>query len=106
MKLSTILSVGFLAISALPTSALAFPTPDEMAANFGICNRSDESWWRRFGQYVVAFDLGDAVEACRKEWGHQRPKLAACNTDGGWLYAGYYCESIDGGGATDAISSQ
>lgn len=107
MKLSTILSLALLAVSAAPTVALAFPGADEMAANFAICNRSDESWYRRFGQYIVAFDLGDAVKACNAQtFGPQRPHLAGCNTEAGNLWAGYYCEEIDGGAKGSDVQAQ
>lgn len=65
-----------------------------MRANYDICVASDESWYRRFGQYIVAFDIYDATEACQDQFQKQRPQLAACSANGGYIYAGYYCQEI------------
>lgn len=99
MKASPSLMKILLAASLMlsSVSAFAFPTPDEMAANFETCVNADSTWMQRFGRYVVAFDLYDAVNICRENsFQPQRPVLAACNTESGYLYAGYYCQDTHG----------
>jgi hypothetical protein len=84
-----------LAVSAMVTSAHAFPNHDEMKANFQTCEQSDESWHRRWGQYVVAFDINAATDACSAQFPQPGiPHLAACRVNGRTLYAGYYCEDM------------
>jgi hypothetical protein len=89
-----------LAISALSaTAAHAFPTRAEMEANYQICEQSDASWHRRWGQYVVAFDIDEASRACRKGsvYGERsEPELMGCEHQGRYLWAGYYCHEISG----------
>jgi hypothetical protein len=95
MKVFAKLALAVMAVTSLYIApASAIPTPDEMRANYDICMDSDESWYRRFGQYIVAFDIYDATEACQDIIRNQRPRLAACYVSSGYIYAGYYCEEI------------
>ena len=97
----------FLGVSVAPTVAMAFPGADEMAANFATCNASDESWYRRFGQYVVAFDSDDAIRACSEQtFGPQRPRLTGCSTDAGFIWAGYYCEEVGSKDGAEAAKAR
>lgn len=82
-------------ILGLASPALAFPDAAEMQENFSTCAQFDESWMRRFGQYLVSFDVGDASEICNAaDPSESGPaQVMACRFNGQWLYAGYYCSA-------------
>lgn len=84
------ISIGF------GSHAFAFPTPEEMEANYNTCMSNDSSWYQRFGQYVVAFDLNSAARICGKAEAPGQPRLASCKDSGSWIYAGYYCDEFSG----------
>lgn len=87
-----------LALSFFGSSAQAFPkfpNPAEMKANYEACEKGDESWHRRWGQYVVAFDFNEAAKICRDQsWYYGMPdqaELTSCRVNGRWVWAGYFC---------------
>jgi hypothetical protein len=86
-----------LALSFFGSSAYAFPKipkADEMRANYNACERSDESWHRRWGQYAVAFDYDEAVKICREQSWYgmsDEAELMSCRVNGRWVWAGYFC---------------
>jgi hypothetical protein len=66
-----------------------------MRANFQACNASDESWNRRWGQYLVAFDRDEAFRICReRSWygAPAEPELMSCKVNGHYVLAGYFCQ--------------
>ena len=97
MKIQILTALFFVSSMTVSTtgiaSTLGIPTPDEMAANFRICDQSVD-WHRNWGQYVVSFDIDQARELCNKDYGQNSfyPKRTACSHDGNWILAGYYCE--------------
>lgn len=96
-----LLALGLLAISALPVSAFAFPSPAEMRANFAACTDADTTFMSRYGQYVVAFDQYEATDICNRTafpGSSQRTELAWCSLPGqGYVYAGYFCQEVNNG---------
>jgi hypothetical protein len=72
------------------------PAPEVQRANFKICAAQDESWMRRFGNYVVSFDFYPALDICHSK-SNGRPYgtfHAGCYIDRKWAQAGYYCNSL------------
>lgn len=70
--------------------------------NFKTCAANDSSWMRRFGNYVVAFDLKSAYAECQRTsspggYGY-RVVPTGCYVGGQWLDAGYYCDEVSPGG--------
>jgi hypothetical protein len=92
------MGVSLFAVLALVSSvsAFAFPSSTEMQANYQACEKSSADWHRNWGQYVVAYDLGDAVNACRHEFPEAQPRLIGCSINGQNMWAGYVCEQISG----------
>jgi hypothetical protein len=64
-------------------------------ANFQACAAADESWMRRFGQYLVSYDPYEANDICARDNG--RSHRMGCYINGEWLTAGYYCDEFSGG---------
>jgi hypothetical protein len=77
-------------------SAFAFPNAADMQANYQACEKSSADWHRNWGQYVVAYDLNDAVNTCRHEFPEAQPRLVGCSINGQNVWAGYACEPISG----------
>lgn len=89
------LSAGLVSLWLATPTALALPSADQMKANYDACLAGDESWHRRWGQYVVAFDLNTATEICHEPyWVPYEARLTGCKLNGGWAYAGYYCQEL------------
>jgi hypothetical protein len=87
-----IILASALIVMSLSSTVSAFPNAQEMQQNFNTCVQSDESWMRRFGQYLVSFDLGEAADVCNSDPSLNGPaQVMACRSNGQWLYAGYYC---------------
>ena len=87
------LFASLLIVLGVSSTVMAFPDAAEMQENFATCDQSDESWMRRFGQYLVSFDLGEASDICNAaDPSESGPaQVMACRFNGQWLYAGYYC---------------
>jgi hypothetical protein len=88
-----------LALSVLPLAINAMgsyetPNAEEAARNFKYCQASDESWQRRWGQYVVSYDYAEAHKICHanRGLGNVQARDTGCYKDKSWLLAGYYCE--------------
>ena len=92
---------GFMLKATLMTALVAVAASTSFAGqreNFNACAANDESWMRRFGHYVVAFNRNAAYDECRKQiwWGESQPRQAVCRLNGAWAKAGYYCEEMGG----------
>lgn len=85
-----------LLVLGFATAAQAFPGATQMKQNYESCKNSDESWFLRWGTYVVAFDRNEALKVCSAQYGfgYAQTRLTSCKVDGNWVYAGYYCEDI------------
>lgn len=92
MKLLSLLVLSF---SLFQAGAYA-ETRDELARNYETCESSDESWHRRWGQYVVAFEYNQATELCREQYwpNWAEAHMTGCYHNGAWINAGYYCHEI------------
>lgn len=82
-------------VLGLGTTAMAFPGAAEMEKNYSTCIETDDTFFGRFGQYLVSFDLSTAADICNaSDPSLNGPaQVMACRFDGQWLYAGYYCSA-------------
>ncbi len=100
MSIKQIGLLAFTVLAAISSSAYAFPTRAEMEANYQVCEKSDESWHRRWGAYLVSFDRNEADKICREQafpGTTSTPRAMSCSFEGKILYAGYYCEEQNSG---------
>lgn len=93
MRRSIFIILFCIALLVSSSSLFAFPTTEQMKANYKMCLANDSGWYSRWGRFVVTFELNAAARACNNVYlGHGIPKLAGCRFEGSWHYAGYYCE--------------
>ncbi|MBC7741516.1 MAG: hypothetical protein H7061_04935 [Bdellovibrionaceae bacterium] len=80
------------------TGSFAFASRDSrsMKENYATCAHANSSWYQRFGQYVVAFELGEAAAICHARG--EDYKSTGCRVNGETLQAGFYCQEWAGGG--------
>lgn len=91
----TIISLFILLMSTEKSSASIYekyPSIEEVRQNYHTCQKVDESWYRRWGRYVIAFDIYNAVEKCNKS-GYHMTRPTGCFHEKNWLIAGFYCMS-------------
>jgi hypothetical protein len=87
----------FLSLALVMTAAtsLAASRYDGSEAKVRACAAADESWMRRFGQYIVTYDWYNSNAICRNmdgEGRHPQAYRAGCRIDGRTIIAGYYCK--------------
>lgn len=79
-----------------------YPSNVAMLVHFQECVRSDETWMRRWGRYVISFEENEASQIClqgdevRGIPRNSRPRATGCSINGNWLYAGFYCQEPNG----------
>lgn len=93
MKLFSLLALTFVLFTGVAHA-------NSSQANFDTCVNNDESWYRRWGQYVVSFDRRDADQKCREQYpfDNVNPTETGCYSNGSWIAAGYYCNVEYSGG--------
>lgn len=64
----------------------------DLANNYQACMQSDESWYRRWGAYLVSFDMNEAYRICRSYYQNADVDRIGCYLDGHWKNAGYICD--------------
>ena len=90
--MKTMLTTAILAIGLFSSVGHAYPDPSKLEANFYKCIKHDESWYRRWGQYIESFDRNVAYRNCRSyDPIYADIKMAGCRMHGSFHKAGYYC---------------
>jgi hypothetical protein len=84
--------IALILLSSFSAFGSHFPPKEELAANYQKCMDSDESWYRRWGQYLVSFDIYEAYQICRSVYQNADVDMMGCRIHHQWYNAGYLCD--------------